>query len=97
MGMENLLHTNDTSPEHGILALVDIVNFTQQTSRLGDLNASFFVKHFQSEACKIIETQGFTVLKDLGDAILFWGNETAKFVGIIKDFCQPAYCRQLWI
>ncbi|MBF8276429.1 MAG: Guanylate cyclase protein [Candidatus Brocadiaceae bacterium] len=80
--------TPDNMPEYGVLALVDIVNYTGQTARLGDYAASQFTQHFQKEARAIIERQGFTVLKFLGDAVLFWGTvaQIGNFVDAILDF-----------
>ena len=79
----------DNVPEYGILALIDIVNYTGQNARLGNLAAVQFTQHFQREARTIIEGQKkFKVLKFLGDAVLFWGSvaNIRDFVDVVLDF-----------
>ncbi len=79
--------TKETSlPEYGILVLVDIVNFTGQTNALGCNASNRFFQAFKNKALEITAPHDYKHIKDLGDAILFFGKDQQGFVEILLDF-----------
>ncbi|HLP45518.1 MAG TPA: hypothetical protein VK469_06215, partial [Candidatus Kapabacteria bacterium] len=66
----------------GILALVDMVNFTNQAAQTGETQA-----HFQEKVKSITGKYGFKVVKSLGDgdALLVFGTDPEGFLDIVLD------------
>ncbi|MCX6579648.1 MAG: hypothetical protein NT166_05630 [Candidatus Aminicenantes bacterium] len=62
----------------GILALVDIVNFTNQSIKMGDTVTADYISYFQDKIKHIVEKHGFRIVNSQGDAVLFFGAEGIK-------------------
>jgi class 3 adenylate cyclase len=71
--------------EHGILALVDIVDFTGQANRLDDRFTAQYTKYFNDRMREIVSRHHYMVIKSLGDAILFFGTVPAGILDIMLD------------
>jgi GTPase SAR1 family protein len=56
----------------GILILVDIVNFTQQASKYGDVKLRGFIDKIESQISDISEKKGIHFIKSIGDAFLLF-------------------------
>jgi WD40 repeat protein/class 3 adenylate cyclase len=66
--------------EQGILALVDVVHFTNQANRLGNKLTSRFLDYFHSEIKRIVEKFNFQVIGTAGDACVLFGKEPQDFL-----------------
>jgi hypothetical protein len=73
---------------HGILALIDVVNFTGQSANLGDKYTAQYTDYFQEKLRTIVEKWGFHVVKYLGDAALIFGTEPEGIIDIMKDLFE---------
>ncbi|UCH93238.1 MAG: NACHT domain-containing protein [Candidatus Aminicenantes bacterium] len=69
----------------GILALIDVVNFTSQANKLGDVYTAKYVKYFQDKIKAITEKQDFQVIKSIGDAVLLFGEGLNGVLEIMLD------------
>ena len=69
----------------GILALIDVVNFTGQAEKLGHEFTGKFTKYFQEKIKTMVERRGFHAVKNLGDAVLIFGIEPQGIIDIMKD------------
>ncbi len=72
----------------GILALIDVVNFTGQAANLGDKYTAQYTDYFQEKLRTIVEKRGFHVVKYLGDAVLIFGTEPGGIIDIMKDLFE---------
>lgn len=75
--------------EHGYcVGIVDIVNSTKTTAKLSQVKACEYYTVFLNALGYIIEANGATVVKNIGDSILFY------FPGLLKDrdFLTPIIC-----
>ncbi|MGE5341941.1 MAG: hypothetical protein ACM3SY_10740 [Candidatus Omnitrophota bacterium] len=70
---------------NGILALVDIVNFTGQATKLGNQYTAQFTDYFQEKVTEISSRYGFQTIKSLGDAILLFGSDPEGLLNIMVD------------
>lgn len=77
---------NTKHKQHGILCLIDLVNFTTQANNLKQYTQQF-LDYYYEEVRKIIESHSFEWLKSIGDAVLFFAdaNKTEEFIHIILD------------
>ncbi|HLP46666.1 MAG TPA: hypothetical protein VK469_11990, partial [Candidatus Kapabacteria bacterium] len=69
----------------GILALVDIVNFTGQSTQLGEQYTALYTEYFQQKVTEISGKHGFTIVKSMGDAVLFFGSSPEGILNIMLD------------
>jgi hypothetical protein len=69
----------------GILALVDIVNFTGQANQLGEQYTAQYCEYFQEKIKTISERHGFNIVKSMGDAVLFFGAAPEGILDIMTD------------
>ncbi|MCU0289897.1 MAG: hypothetical protein MUF15_26340 [Acidobacteria bacterium] len=69
----------------GILALVDIVNFTGQATKLSDKYTAQYIDYFQARMTAISGKYGFTIVKSMGDAVLFFGTSPEGILNIMVD------------
>ncbi|MBF0275412.1 MAG: AAA family ATPase, partial [Nitrospinae bacterium] len=69
----------------GIVGLIDMVNFAGQSNKLGPAKTQQVVPYFENEAERIITARNFSVIKKLGDAILFFGENPADFTNLFLD------------
>jgi hypothetical protein len=72
----------------GILALVDIVNFTGQSNKLGEKFTAQYTAYFQKKIKGMVEKHRFQVIKFLGDAALVFGKEPDNLLGIMLDLFE---------
>ncbi|MCU0287856.1 MAG: NACHT domain-containing protein, partial [Acidobacteria bacterium] len=72
----------------GILALLDIVNFTNQATKLGNKYTALYTEYFQHKVTEISEKNGFQVIKSVGDAVLFFGADVEGLLDIMLDVFQ---------
>ena len=72
----------------GILALVDIVNFTTQANKLGETFTAKYTDYFQEKIKSIGEKRGFQVVKALGDAVMLFGTEPEGILDVMLDLFQ---------
>ncbi|MGE5340991.1 MAG: NACHT domain-containing protein [Candidatus Omnitrophota bacterium] len=70
---------------HGILAMVDIVNFTGQATKLGDTYTALYTSYFQGKVKQFTDRYGFDVVKPLGDAVLIFGTDPEGLLNIMLD------------
>ena len=70
---------------HGFLALVDIVDFTRQSIKMGDTNSASYIEYFKEKITTIATKCQYNVVKSLGDAMLLFGQEPAGIIAIMKD------------
>ncbi|HLP61224.1 MAG TPA: hypothetical protein VK186_20445, partial [Candidatus Deferrimicrobium sp.] len=75
----------DHKKMHGILALIDIVNFTAQSNNLGDDYTRQYTAYFQEKITSIARKYKFQVIKFLGDAALIFGKEPEDLLEIMLD------------
>jgi len=73
---------------HGILALVDIVNFTGQATKLGNQYTGLYTEYFQQKVTGISGKYGFRVIKSIGDAVLLFGADVEGLLDIMLDLFQ---------
>ncbi len=73
---------------HGILALIDIVNFTPQATKLGGKNTQKYTTYFQDKVTAIAGKHRFRVIKSMGDAVLIFGTDAEDFLEIMKDLFE---------
>jgi hypothetical protein len=73
---------------HGILALIDIVNFTPQATKLGEENTQKYTAYFQDKVTDAAGKHGFQVIKSMGDAVLIFGTDAEDFLEIMKDLIE---------
>ena len=59
----------------GILALVDIVNYTPQAQKMGDDYAAQYCDYFQQKIKTYSAAHGFRLIETLGDAVLLFGTD----------------------
>lgn len=69
----------------GILALIDVVNFTGQAEKLGHEFTGKFTEYFQKKIKTMVERRGFHAVKNLGDAVLIFGTDPQGIIDIMKD------------
>jgi len=74
--------------EHGILALVDIVDFTGQASQLENKYTALYKEYFEKKIGEIVSRHHYMVIKSLGDAILFFGTDPAGILDIMLDLFE---------
>jgi hypothetical protein len=72
----------------GILALVDVVNFTPQADKLGDSYTARYTKYFQRKIKTIVKKYNFRVVKALGDAVLVFGISPEGLLEIMLDLFE---------
>ncbi|MCX6583292.1 MAG: NACHT domain-containing protein [Candidatus Aminicenantes bacterium] len=70
---------------HGILAMVDIVNFTGQATKLGKKYTAKYTDYFQEKVTGISMKYGFQVIKSIGDAALLFGYDVEGLLDIMLD------------
>jgi WD40 repeat protein len=70
---------------HGILALIDIVNFTAQSAKVGEKFTPQYLKYFQEKINSIARKNRFQVVKFMGDGALIFGTEPANLLDIMLD------------
>ncbi|MCP5107084.1 MAG: NACHT domain-containing protein, partial [bacterium] len=68
---------------HGILALIDIVNFTPQANRVGEKFTAQYIAYFRETVETIIQGHGFRVIESSGDAVLLFGTEPEAVLDIM--------------
>ena len=73
---------------NGILALIDIVNFTHQANKLGDHHTAQYINYFQEKINSIAKKHDYTPIKSMGDAVLIFGTEPEGILDIMKDLFQ---------
>lgn len=75
------------SQQFGILAMIDVVNFTPQSNKLGNKYTQAFLQYYYHEAYKIIKSHSFEPIKSIGDAVVFFGdiNKIDDFIKIMLD------------
>jgi hypothetical protein len=69
----------------GILALIDIVNFTGQATKLGEKYTAQYTVYFQEKIKTMAETNGFQVVKSMGDALLLFGADIEGLMDIMLN------------
>jgi|GEM_PF-1321689 len=69
----------------GILALVDIVNFSTQANKLGETFTAQYTDYFQEKIKSIGEKYRFQVVRSLGDAVVLFGTEPGGILDIMLD------------
>ncbi|HLP47616.1 MAG TPA: hypothetical protein VK469_16840, partial [Candidatus Kapabacteria bacterium] len=74
--------------KQGILALIDVVNFTGQAEKLGQEYTGKFTHYFQEKLKTMVERYGFYAVKNLGDAVLIFGTEPQGIIDIMKDLFE---------
>ncbi len=76
--------------EFGILGLIDLVNFSPQSNDMGSEYSQKFLNYYYAQARQIVEDYGFEYIKDIGDAVLFFGkiDKTEDFIKIILALFQ---------
>ncbi|UCH97108.1 MAG: NACHT domain-containing protein, partial [Candidatus Aminicenantes bacterium] len=72
----------------GILALIDIVNFTGQATQLAEQYTAQYTRYFKEKIDSIVNKHGFRVIKFLGDAALIFGQEPGKLLEIMLDLFE---------
>lgn len=82
MGMANF------KTVQGILALIDIVDFTKQAGDLGDNYTTQYTKYFQNKIKEIAARWKFQVIKFIGDAALLFGTEPEGILDIMLDLFE---------
>ncbi|HLP58533.1 MAG TPA: hypothetical protein VK186_06885, partial [Candidatus Deferrimicrobium sp.] len=75
----------DLKTLQGILALVDIVNFTGQANQLGEQNTAQYSAYFQEKIKTISERHRFHTVKSIGDAALLFGVSPEGILDIMVD------------
>ncbi|HLP59145.1 MAG TPA: hypothetical protein VK186_09955, partial [Candidatus Deferrimicrobium sp.] len=74
--------------KQGILALIDVVNFTGQADKLGQEFTGKFTDYFQEKIKSMVARHGFHAVKNLGDAVLIFGTEPQGIIDIMKDLFE---------
>jgi WD40 repeat protein len=69
----------------GILALVDVVNFTAQSVKLGEKYSAKYTDYFQEKIKIIAERYDFQAFKPIGDAVLLFGKTVEDLLEIMLD------------
>lgn len=72
----------------GILALIDIVNFTGQANLLGNEYTAQYSQYFREKIDSIVNKHGFRAIKFLGDAALIFGQDPGKLLEIMLDLFE---------
>ena len=72
----------------GILALIDIVNYTSQSDKLGDDYTRRYTAYFQEKITSIARKYKFQVIKFMGDAALLFGKEPGLLLEIMLDLFE---------
>ena len=70
---------------HGILALVDIVNFTPQSVNVGEKFTPRYLEYFQEKINSIAKKNRFHVIKYMGDGALIFGTGPDNLLEIMLD------------
>jgi WD40 repeat protein len=78
----------DLETLQGILALVDVVNFTPQAEKLGEKYTAQYTAYFQEKIKTIATKYKFRVVKTLGDAVLVFGTSPAGLLEIMLDLFE---------
>jgi class 3 adenylate cyclase len=78
----------DLATLQGILALVDVVNFTPQADKLGEKYTAQYTAYFQEKIKTIVTKYKFRVVKDLGDAVLVFGISPEGLLEIMLDLFE---------
>ena len=71
--------------KNGILALIDVVNFTGQANNLGDRLTADFTGYFQEKIKILTAKHNFKIVKFLGDAVLVFGTSLEGILEIMID------------
>ena len=72
----------------GILALIDIVNYTGQSTKLAEKYTAQYSQYFQEKINSIVNKHKFRAIKFLGDAALIFGREPAELLEIMLDLFE---------
>lgn len=70
---------------NGILALIDIVNYSSQAYNMGDGYCSEYLKYFYEKINIISNRYKFEVVKTDGDAVLIFGTDLNGFLEMMLD------------
>jgi hypothetical protein len=70
---------------HGILALIDIVNFTPQSLKAGEKFTPRYLEYFQEKINSMVKKHKFHVIKYMGDGALIFGTGPANLLEIMLD------------
>ncbi|MBF0320970.1 MAG: hypothetical protein HQL01_14320 [Nitrospirae bacterium] len=76
---------NNIKKERGIFAIIDIVDFTPQHNRLGDVKAQKFTSKFYAEITEKIKPFNFELIKTALDAVFIFGQDPEDFLKFIID------------
>ncbi len=71
--------------KQGILVLVDIVNFTGQATKLGNMYTAQYTEYFQNKVSTIATKYEFLTVKALGDAVLLFGTDVDGLLEMMVD------------
>jgi hypothetical protein len=69
----------------GILALIDIVDYTPQAKRSGDANTAQYTAYFQAKVTEMAERRKYEIVKSMGDALLLFGAGVEDLLELMKD------------
>lgn len=83
--MTDMKSGNEPAKKHGIMAIIDLVDFTPQTVNSGDLKTAQFTEYFLTEAGKIAKDHHFELTKATGDGAVFFGVEPEDFIAFVND------------
>ncbi|MBF0402468.1 MAG: AAA family ATPase [Nitrospirae bacterium] len=72
--------TGEVIQDWGILAFIDIVDFTPQSHSAGDLKTSQLLKYYYAEIDKAAKSCNFEFIKSVGDAVLLFGKQPKDFL-----------------
>jgi WD40 repeat protein len=86
----------DLETSQGILALVDVVNFTSQADKLGDSYTARYTKYFQRKIKTIVKKYNFRVVKAFGDAVLIFGPKPEDLLEIMLDLFERVKPKDLY-
>ncbi|MBF0554985.1 MAG: hypothetical protein HQK96_10595 [Nitrospirae bacterium] len=79
--------------DFGILAFIDIVDFTPQSLEVGELKTSRLLKYYYEEISKAAKSCDFEFIKSVGDAVLLFGKKPKDFLTLVNmifvDQCVP--------
>lgn len=79
---------SSVSQLQGILALVDVVNFTSQANKMGDTYTAQYLEYFQEKIKVIVEKYDFRVVKTMGDSVLVFGSKPDGLLDIMLDLYE---------
>ncbi|MEW6097213.1 MAG: hypothetical protein AB1567_11945 [bacterium] len=75
----------NTAQGCGILCLIDIVNFTPQSEKLGTSYTQQFLDYYYQKSQEIVESYNFEWIRSIGDGVLFFGdsNKTQELIQVM--------------